>query len=452
MLKEENKVCDICGGVDAVVINERQPWSRTVLIKGKGPEGKNKIFHKTDVMCKDCGLIYKNPMLTKESLAEFYKEEYTKLYEPGNVNSITGQAIAYRILNIIHILDWLEEIEYDVKDKKIVEIGSGFGSLLYALKSMGANVYGIEAGVRPAEISEKLFGITPFIFAFDTLSQEDLEWRNVCDADLVIISNTLEHFYSPKEVLIKARQMLSNDGEILIEVPNMFRPYPLINTDAFLSSAHNYTFSMDTIDILFSKCDLMPVHVSSGHKGSILVMLKKMNSGDNYFRPIVDFPGHIKKIRSLYKEYNDFFDLIKGGSPKAVYKELEKPDGLTSLFKRFPHFSNIILIIHMDYLLNSGKFKECIELTETDIGRYKGGQSEDLHYCEGVYFFLISLAYRNIGDYKLAKDSMETAAKFFPGFNKYNFIKQIHMDGVLPEASFATYIWHMCYEALKDMR
>ncbi len=454
-IKEELKSCDICGATDTVIINERQPWSKTVLIRGKDPEGNNKTFHKTDVMCKSCGLIYKNPMLTKESLVEFYKEDYTKLYEPNNVNSITGQAIAYRVLNIIQILDWLKEIDYDVKGKKIVEIGSGFGSLLYVLKSMGADVYGIEAGARPAEISEKLFGIKPWVASFDDfwdISQGGPKDFYMKNADLVIISNTLEHFYSPKEVLIKARKMLSEDGQILIEVPDMFYPYPLINTDAFLSSAHNYTFNLDTIDRLASKCNLALRHIGTGHKRSLLFMLNKTDKEGCYTPPPLDAPDQIKRIKFLYSEYNEFCDFIKGGSPKAVYKELKKPDGLASLFNQFPHFSNIILIIYMDYLLNSGKFKECVDLAKTDIGSYSPCQSEDLHYCEGVYFFLISLAYRNIGDFKFAKYAMEKSSSMFPGFNKYNFIKHIHMDGILPETSFAPYIWHMCYEALKDMR
>ncbi len=246
--------------------------------------------------------------------------------------------------------------------------------------------------------------------------------------------------------------MLSKDGTILIEVPNMFYPYPLISTDAFLSSAHNYTFSMDTMDILFSKCDLMPIHVGEGHKRSILVMLKKINPGDDYFLPITDFPGYIKKIQFLYKEYDEYFDLVRGGSPQAIHKEFAKPDGFDCLLKKFPLFSNITLIVYLDHLLNSGKFKEGLELIKSDVGIYRSCQSEDLHYCEGTYYFLVSLIHRNLGDYEASKKCLEVAARCFPRFNKYNFIKGIHIDGILPEISFNANIWSMCLKMLKELR
>lgn len=444
MLEEKLRPCDICGSDDYTVINQREAWTSARKIE----QGRH-VFHETDVICNKCGVIFKNPMITQKSQLEFYKEDYTKLYEPDNIKMIGGHSIVYRMLNVLHILDWLEEIEYDLDGKNVVDIGSGFGTLLYACARLGSNIIGIEPGIRPAEISFKLFGLTPVGRTLDSITYLDLKTLDLRDKDLVIISNTLEHFYSPVEALSKATGMLKPEGKLLVEVPSAFHPYPMINTDGFFSSAHNYTFDKDSFRCLAARCGLAVEAFSfAGHKKSMFFLLKK-EAGTEVISDPHDVAVRITKLKWLYQEYNKFFtEVVLKLKTCRLFDSLED---VKILLQDYPHFTNIIMINYMEALLNGHNYKGAIDFSKTELGQYDDSQSGDIYYSMGTYFGVIGLAYKNIGDFKLAKEYYKAALDAYPHVGKHNIIRDLYIDGILPEGIFNQYMFRFCERELISM-
>jgi len=86
-------------------------------------------------LCKNCGILYSNPRLTKDSFESFYKDDYRKIYsdrgEVGDVDTGIKQLID----------DSLED--YELPPLKIVfEIGCGTGATLEQFK--GCDCIGVD--------------------------------------------------------------------------------------------------------------------------------------------------------------------------------------------------------------------------------------------------------------------------------------------------------------------
>jgi ubiquinone/menaquinone biosynthesis C-methylase UbiE len=107
-----------------------------------------------------------------------------------------------------------------LQDKKILEIGSGFGSFVILSRKMGAKGYGIEpdhfccrvAGQRSGQLKQPV----PVVL---NAKGERIPFR-AGSFDAVAILGVLEHVQNPGEVLAEARRVLKADGLIYCIIPN----------------------------------------------------------------------------------------------------------------------------------------------------------------------------------------------------------------------------------------
>lgn len=449
-IREELRKCDICGCEEYTEIWKKPPWTKTCVIKFK-----NKLYHVTDVMCNNCGVLYKNPMMSKESMCIFYEEAYLKLYEPINVSSISGVSIAQRVITTVYTLDWLDSIGYDLAEKKVFEIGCGFGTLLAGMESLGAKIAGIEPGKRSCEIGEKVFG---FQSINDTFENMDITEQY----DLVIINNTLEHFHSPTKVLKKAKTMLSPHGKILIEVPSAWYPYPGIPVDGFLSSAHSFTFTQSSFEYLVDRCGMMVERMGyKGHKKCMFFLLstKKKTDEQTYVfytpQPIQGSfiktalqSDHSIKLIERYHNVDAFMDAI---SDQVKFTKKIKEKGFLEISKEHPDQTNILKISYVNWLLNQGKAKESLDFLRSPGNTWKNDQSEDLDMNFGTLTYLEGLTYRHLGDFLQAKKCFKKAMLQYPRIDKYNFVSDMMINGLIPENIWSTSSWYNCKKTLDMM-
>jgi 2-polyprenyl-3-methyl-5-hydroxy-6-metoxy-1,4-benzoquinol methylase len=426
----EHRACEVCGSDNNKLLWEKKPWSKAILFKQD-----QQIFHDKDYICLECGLVYKNPMLTEQSLKEFYNGPYAKLYKASLQKGIPKALIIEGVMRSIFTLMFLKSAGISLKGKKAFEVGVGMGTLFKGIKSLGAEMSGIDTDARNCEIAEKIFAIK-----YDRI--DFMDFKTTERYDVIFICSTLEHFYSPKETLRRIRTMLKDDGILIVEIPSYEYPYMHCIVDAFFSSAHNYTFSFDSFYSLACQCgyDLKEFGYL-GHNHSMLFALKKSDAYA-YKVPVIAYD----KILARLDEQDRARGLIS-----EIGKELFVDTNVSKIIGRvlseLPNVSNQAFLSFVPPLLEAGRNQQIISLME----QYKPGQTENINFCEGTALHYKGLAYRQMGDFLEAKKNLLAAKEKFPRFEDYNFIEDLKLDGIISDEGFAGYIWWNNLKILEEI-
>ena len=104
-----------------------------------------------------------------------------------------------------------------MKDKKVLDIGSGPGFLLSLLSHKGAKVFGIEPSERYCQQAKKMYGLNLINSELEDINLKKYENK----FDLVCLSHVLEHVYSPVFFLKAIKKILKENGRLYIEVPSL---------------------------------------------------------------------------------------------------------------------------------------------------------------------------------------------------------------------------------------
>ena len=158
-------------------------------------------------------------------------------------------------------------------NSKIMDYGSGFGQFLDTLKKTGfENICGVDIDQQALEFSGK----SHQVYDCRKIGWDD-ELKN--SFDLIIMSHVLEHF--PKDEMIsrltEIRQLLKDDGKIVIMVPNAQS-----NTGAYWAYedfTHHYLFTSGSIYYVlkaagFSKISFIDIDCTEGLKLTKRVLRK----------------------------------------------------------------------------------------------------------------------------------------------------------------------------------
>ena len=173
--------------------------------------------------CPECdhGQIWERP--SKEEVAEFYNFEGYYTHKAENEKKGTETSffdklrlhLAWRLDNSDgYCRDNVEEFVQG-KNLEICEIGCGNGQNLIKFQNKGFTVWGIEPDADARELAlESLTNI--FDGTVDNLPQAITDRK----FDIVLMSHVLEHFLDINAAIINAKNLLKEDGILIIEVPN----------------------------------------------------------------------------------------------------------------------------------------------------------------------------------------------------------------------------------------
>lgn len=236
---ENVKYCNLCGSSEFTILwdkvkRKKDGLLRSIVITNDTGE----IIQGTNVICKHCGLVFISPRLTKEDLDKFYTEDYRKIYK-GALNAEVEKHHAETAMKVLK-----ESCEVDVGNR-LLDIGCSTGELVDRIRHTRIDSYGIEPNKEHYEIA-KSKGLE---VECTTIESYDPGMK----FDIITMLNALEHVYSPTETLEKIHSLLNEDGYLLICVPNLYNRTIHIPVDAFLSNAHLYNFSIDTLTAYFLK-------------------------------------------------------------------------------------------------------------------------------------------------------------------------------------------------------
>lgn len=199
--------------------------------------------YKDVYQCDECSLYFIDSP-TDEEINSLYKNEYhnnikNKLFEIAKSKMRYARSLSQ--FNFI-------KQTIDLKNKDICEIGAFDGLLLSLFKKNNNNVFGYELNDDARVYAKKKYDID--------LKENFLESKS--KYDIIILSHVIEHFREPKEILIKIKSMLKENGFIYIEVPNSPMPnecsYNMLMR--YLNTEHIVNFNMDNLIKFVESADL----------------------------------------------------------------------------------------------------------------------------------------------------------------------------------------------------
>lgn len=291
--------CDLCGAAD----NYEVIWDKTERAKAGilrsvviRDEAGN-IIQGRNVMCKQCGLVFITPRLTKDSLDRFYAEDYRKIYGGGaSLESEKRHAkTAFEILK--------STLPLEPRKAKALDIGCSTGQLPDLLFWHGfAKPYGIEPNKEYFDIAKANQRIS------DNIENTTIEdYSPGFRFNIITMLNTLEHVTSPTAVLSKIHSLLNEGGYVLISVPNLLSTSINIPVDAFLSNVHLYNFTPATLCIMAQKCGLRPVgvYLLPEEMGEKIYMLAQKDESVE-----VEFDDNIEKRIEFTKVFLEHVDKV----------------------------------------------------------------------------------------------------------------------------------------------
>ena len=286
-------MCKVCGC---------DKYNKIGEIKGIWKKNKN-VYQ-----CEKC-LLYFIESPSAEEIYLLYKNEY----HSGIKNKIFEFAKSkMRYARCLNQFNFIKNV-INCDNKKICEIGAFDGLLLNIFKNNGCEVFGYELNDKAREYAKKKYNID--------LKPNFLE--NNQKYDIIILSHVIEHFKEPKEILLKIKSMLNDNGFIYIEVPNS----PIINKSKsqcsyetlikYLTTTHTVNFNMDNLKDFAENCGLKIVKYQynnynvnkNNEKLQITLLEGGIPSIDNFLNFSIFALKTVIFPKSVFIDYDDNKDI-----------------------------------------------------------------------------------------------------------------------------------------------
>ncbi len=173
--------------------------------------------------CQSCGLVQQTEIASDEALkiyySHHYRTDYKNTYKPKlRYVFRAGNAALKR-------LEFLQRVISKPEAKSLIDIGAGGGEFVYLAQKSGFLARGIEPNQGYSEYARDEYGARVDTLMLDTLEN--------ASADVVTLFHVFEHMAKPLETMRKISDILTKDGYLFIEVPN------ILQADA---SPHNIFF------------------------------------------------------------------------------------------------------------------------------------------------------------------------------------------------------------------
>jgi SAM-dependent methyltransferase len=165
------------------------------------------------VTCDDCGLAYQHPRIVPEHIGAYYDDEYIahrKKTDFGILTPFYNRAMGKHDRRKVDLVRRYVDLN---EDTNVLDLGCAVGSFLQRLRQEhGAQVAGVD--FKDLSGAESLEGVD---FRCGVLRDVEFEQR----FDLVTMWHFLEHDYEPAYTLERSRDLITDEGRVVIEVPRL---------------------------------------------------------------------------------------------------------------------------------------------------------------------------------------------------------------------------------------
>jgi 2-polyprenyl-3-methyl-5-hydroxy-6-metoxy-1,4-benzoquinol methylase len=234
----ESVPCPLCGESAGLVVGEKGRFNMPVR----------------NVCCETCATVYVTPRPSAQAMADYYRSTYRQHYGGVGYVGESGSPVSpdqpgYEAA----LLRWHSqqaENAATLADPKpgasVLEIGCRHGKTLSLMQARrGIVPFGIEPGENEAEQARQA-GIECFTGALEDFDPGERRF------DLVQWFHVLEHVQDPLAALVKLRSLLTPGGTLLVEVPNVYQPYGLLEEN-FFQNVHLVSYSPNTLPALLRR-------------------------------------------------------------------------------------------------------------------------------------------------------------------------------------------------------
>jgi len=335
--------------------------------------GEELVFFQKLQCCYKCGLIRQedNESYSNTNLQKYYSQTFRT---PVQLNTINNND--RRIYNAQKRLSFIQELKLS-RTKHLLEIGLGDGVFL-SKAHQKFKCSGIDPSLGYDYVKDYLRKLDVVIY---DLSLE--EFTSNKKFDIICCFLVLEHIKEPHQFLQKIKELLNDDGVIIIEVPDL-ETYSSSYSDSLLTHEHVYHYSIETLNYLMFNNGLELIkfdnkNVSYGF--SLIAAYRKNLKADfsmtkSSFQILFDFQFFLKKHNNYFPKMSKIVANILMESKNQNKKV--GVFGVGYLFNRFVEASYDFF--HFDYLFDETKEKIGIEIsgikveslaqlkTKTDIG------------------------------------------------------------------------------------
>jgi 2-polyprenyl-3-methyl-5-hydroxy-6-metoxy-1,4-benzoquinol methylase len=173
--------------------------------------------------CTGCGMVQQSVLPSAQDLRVYYGHSYRHDYK--GVHTPKLKHVRRAGLAAVSRLETLMKAGAARKGARLLDIGAGGGEFVYLAGRSGFAAEGIEPNLGYSE-----FARAEYSSQIRTMPLDDLEHAS---ADVVTLFHVLEHLADPLAAFRKLHDVLSDDGLLFIEVPN------ILQADA---SPHNVFF------------------------------------------------------------------------------------------------------------------------------------------------------------------------------------------------------------------
>ena len=170
-------------------------------------DAKNNALLKV-VFCKGCGMIQQDPIPSEDAVNEYYsneyREDYKKTFTPKTKHVYRAGKLALKRIKFLK--------ERNILQGNLLDVGAGGGEFTYLSSKLGFISEGIEPNVGYSNFAREEYGI----------NIQTGHLSDVCQKfDLITMFHALEHIPNPIKTFKLLYELLNNEGNLFIEVPNI---------------------------------------------------------------------------------------------------------------------------------------------------------------------------------------------------------------------------------------
>lgn len=185
--------------------------------------------------CRDCTSGFTNPRPTEEGILKFYPDDYeqhNKINADEKDQSLISGMFREAFLPLKDLLTPTSRVKLADRQGqgRVLDVGCGRGRFLADMAKHGWDTHGIDLEQKAVNIANDRRGVVATCAPIQKFETKG-------NFDLVTMWHSLEHMHNPRQVLGQVKELIADDGRLIVEVPNF---------DSFLASyLSEYWYDLD---------------------------------------------------------------------------------------------------------------------------------------------------------------------------------------------------------------